>query len=381
MLYNKGVSGLKSKALITGASLFVFLYSGCGEQRDGNKGGVAAPAINPVVTVQSTIPDGLETPQGMLWIAGGEFRQGASSGDAMAMNHEKPSHMVLVDGFFMDIHEVTNADFARFVEATGYLTVAEREIDWEELKQQLPINTPKPADSILQPGSLVFSKTSNPVSDLNDFSQWWQWSVGANWRHPGGPETSVEGEEDHPVVHIAFDDAVAYCKWAGRRLPTEAEWEYAARGGLTEAICSWGKDLSVVASRANTWTGHFPNLNDLSDGYERTAPVSSYPPNAFGLHDMAGNVWEWTTDWYNTRYYSTLQQTPPLLNPSGAVTPHNDGNPYAKEKVIKGGSFLCHASYCASYRLSARMGNSPDSSLEHLGFRTVVTPKMIRSIN
>lgn len=358
--------------------MLIFLLSGCGGIRNEKKEGDPVLNTSNAVSVNKTIPDDIKIPTNMIWIPGGTFVQGAVAVDAMAMNHERPAHMVAVDGFFMDIHEVTNSDFDRFVKGTGYQTVAERDIDWEELKKQLPEDTPKPADSILEPGSLVFRKTGKPVGNLNDFSQWWRWSIGANWRHPGGPGTTFEDKKDHPVVHIAFEDALAYCEWAGRRLPTEAEWEYAARGGMAESICSWGNDLSAVASMANTWTGNFPNSNDLSDGFERTAPVSSFPPNGFGLHDMAGNVWEWTNDWYNTRYYGVLKSDTVQINPGGAETPFNPGDPYAREKVIKGGSFLCNSSYCASYRLSSRMGSSPDSSLEHLGFRTVATPDMLR---
>ncbi|MEZ4810666.1 MAG: formylglycine-generating enzyme family protein [Allomuricauda sp.] len=317
-------------------------------------------------------PDSIATPEGMVWIPGGIFMQGAVAGDQMAMRHERPIHPVAVDGFFMDTTEVTNAQYAKFAEETGYLTVAEREIDWEEMKKQLPPDTPKPSDSILQPGSLVFKKPDHPVMDLNDYSQWWEWKIGTSWKHPQGPQSNLEGKENYPVVHIAYEDAIAYCNWAGKRLPTEAEWEYAARGGIQEGIFPWGLDAEKVNSWANTWNGTFPMLNKPDDGYLNKAPVGSYPPNGYGLYDMVGNVWEMTQDWYNLEYYKDLAaQNDTILNPKGAEKPYNPYNPYANEKVIRGGSFLCNANYCASYRVSARMATSTDSAQEHMGFRTV----------
>ncbi|MDT7827100.1 formylglycine-generating enzyme family protein [Pricia sp. S334] len=329
-------------------------------------------------TVIKEKPKGVKTPEGMVWIPGGIIEQGAVPQDKMAMKHEKPAHTVAVDGFFMDITEVTNAEFKKFVDATGYTTVAERDIDWEEMKKQLPEGTPKPPDSIMQPGSLTFKKTESSVPNLYDFSQWWQWTIGADWKHPDGPQSSLVGKENEPVVHIAYEDAVAYCEWAGRRLPTEAEWELAAQGNHSESVYLWGDDASQLSEKANTWEGEFPVTNTEADGYNKRAPVKSYPPNDFGLYDMAGNVWEWTGDWYNSGYYDEVAAENTILkNPEGAKTPFNARDPYAKEKVMKGGSFLCNASYCASYRISARMATSPDSSLEHLGFRTVATLGMV----
>lgn len=325
-------------------------------------------------------PPGIDAPDGMVWIPGALFEQGAVLQDQMAMEHEKPAHKVVVDGFFMDITEVTNAQFKKFVEATGYKTIAEREIDWEEMKKQLPEGTPKPHDSIMQPGSLTFRKTKGPVPNLYDFSQWWQWTIGADWKHPEGPKSSLVGRGDQPVVHIAYEDAVAYCEWAHRRLPTEAEWERAAQGDHAGPVYSWGDDASELSQKANTWEGEFPVTNTKTDGFDKRAPVKSYPPNDFGLYDMAGNVWEWTGDWYNTDYYNDVAaQNSIPKNPEGATVPFNARDAYAKEKVMKGGSFLCNASYCASYRISARMATSLDSSLEHLGFRTVATVDMLRS--
>jgi formylglycine-generating enzyme required for sulfatase activity len=323
-------------------------------------------------------PDSLNTPEGMVWVRGSMFMQGAVDGDKMAMDHEKPAIEVEVDGFFMDATEVTNKEFAAFVKATGYVTVAERAIDWEELKMQVPPGTEKPHDSILQPGSLTFKKAKSTVANLYDFSQWWEWTIGANWQHPNGPESDIIGKENYPVVQIAYEDALAYCEWAVRRLPTEAEWELASRAGSNGTIYNWGDNVTVLSEKANTWEGEFPVANSKVDGFEFRAPVKSFPPNANGLYDTAGNVWEWTSDWYNANYYQDIKSKNRIsVNPLGAAGPFTPNNPLAREKVIKGGSFLCSASYCASYRVSARMGSSMDSALEHTGFRTVATVAML----
>ncbi len=319
------------------------------------------------------------TPKGMVWIPGGSFLQGAVPQDKTAMMLEKPQHQVTVDGFYMDITEVTNAQFKKFIDSTGYITVAEREIDWNELKKQLPSGTQKPHDSILQPGSLIFKKSKNTVPNLYDFSQWWKWEIGANWKHPHGKNSSITGKENYPVVHISYEDALAYCKWANRRLPTEAEWEFAARGTQKNTMYFWGNDEALLSQNANSWEGEFPVINTKKDGFEGLAPVKSYPANSLGLYDMAGNVWEFTSDWYNTNYYNEIDQKElQVKNPSGATISYSPTNPYLQEKIIKGGSFLCNASYCASYRISSRMGTSTDSSLEHVGFRTVATVEMVR---
>ncbi|WP_241448728.1 formylglycine-generating enzyme family protein [Aquimarina pacifica] len=306
-------------------------------------------------------------PSGMVWIPEGTFFQGAKKSDTLAMAHEMPRHSVHIDSFLIDIHEVTNAQFDKFVQETKYITLAERPVDWEELRKQLPPGTPKPADSILQPGSLIFKDRPDGVANLYNFSQWWEWKNGANWKHPQGPESDILGKENYPVVHVAYEDALAYCKWAGRELPTEAQWEYAATGGEKNKVFFWGNQLEAVAAMANTYTGDFPKNDDKSDGYSNTAPVKTYPANNFGLYDTAGNVWEWTSDWYDPNYYSQIHEQV-LSNPSGPNQPIN-GRP---EKVIKGGSFLCNDTYCASFRISARMGNSLDSSSEHKGFRTII---------
>jgi formylglycine-generating enzyme required for sulfatase activity len=363
-----------------GTSLLLFfstLIIGCKQKPESKK--VEKTPIQEHIQIIKNIPEGITTPNGMVWIPGGKFNQGAVKNDTMIMKHETPTHPVSVDGFFMDITEVTNAQFKKFVDVTNYITVAEREIVWEEMKKQLPLNTPKPHDSILQPGSLIFKKTRERVPNLFDYSQWWLWKIGANWKHPLGSESSIEGKDKYPVVHIAYEDALAYCKWAGRRLPTEAEWEYASRGENKNAIFFWGNDIKNLSSYANTWEGEFPLQNTKADGYENKAPVCSYPPNSYALYDMAGNVWEWTQDWYNTTYYNQLKQQGLTHNPMGAEKPYNPNNPALREKVIKGGSFLCSDSYCASYRNSARMATSMDSSLEHLGFRTVLSVDMINT--
>ncbi len=311
-------------------------------------------------------------PDGMIWIPAGKFIQGAVMGDKMAMSHEKPSHEVSISGFFMDTTEVTNAQFKKFVTATHYITIAERAIDWDEMKKQLPLGTIKPHDSILQAGSLTFKPSEDKLPNLYDFSQWWRWTIGANWRHPQGQNSTIERKDNHPVVHIAYQDALAYCEWRGRSLPTEAQWEYAARG-QQDGIYAWGTDGAILSKQANSWEGSFPDTNTMMDGFLGTAVVGSFPPNQFNLYDMSGNVWEWTSDWYDPRYYKMLATTKGLIkDPKGATNAYNPNNPYTPERVIKGGSFLCNAAYCASYRVSARMASSEDSASEHKGFRTVI---------
>lgn len=368
--------------------LLAWATLGCGDQKSANKNVREDTTVidvddkTTVVALLSDLPKDISIPEGMVWVPGSVFEQGAVAQDKMAMGHEKPTFKVAVDGFFMDATEVTNEEFKEFVKETGYITIAEREIDWEEMKEQLPAGTPKPHDSIMQPGSLTFKKAKSSVTNLYDFSQWWIWTIGADWKHPEGPGSSIKGRENNPVVHIAYEDAQAYCSWAGHRLPTEAEWELAARGGEANTIYFWGDNNALLGKQANTWEGEFPVNNSKEDGFEKRAPVKSYPPNKLGLYDMAGNVWEWTDDWYNTNYYQEgSKKNQVLQNPKGAEVPFNQQDPYAREKVMKGGSFLCSASYCASYRISARMATSLDSSLEHLGFRTVASVAMVRRHN
>jgi len=312
---------------------------------------------------------------GMVWIPGGIYDMGASDSDRMALSHEKPKHTVKVDGFYMDETEVTNAQFSRFIQATNYITTAERPVDWELIKQQLPPGIPKPHDSLLLPGSLLFKKTKESVPNLYDFSQWWRWTNGANWKQPEGKGSSIDGKDNHPVVHVSYEDAMAYCHWAGRRLPTEAEWEFAARGGKRDKIYFWGDLTDKLSSYVNSWEGEFPVDNTQADGFEKSAPVKTYPPNGYGLYEISGNVWEWTSDWYSSQYYQYCRENSITNNPKGPNEAFNPNNPYVDERVIRGGSFLCNASYCASYRVSSRMATDPNTSLEHLGFRTVIDLK------
>lgn len=304
---------------------------------------------------------------GMALIPGGLLNMGGDNDQAS--DNEFPKHKVEVDSFWMDRTEVTNRQFEEFVKATGYVTVAERPVVWEELAKDLPPGTQPPPDSVLQPGALVFKATSGSVS-LDDVSQWWRWVVGANWRHPEGPGSDIAKKMDHPVVQISWEDANAYAHWKGCRLPTEAEWEWAARGGLANNIYPWGNEpVEEGAPKANFWQGMFPYDNKLSDGFYTTAPVGSFPPNGFGLFDMAGNVWEWCSDWFDVSFYKSEQAC--YSNTKGAAAPNNPSMPYLKEKILRGGSFLCNDDYCSGYRNARRMGSSPDTGLNHVGFRCV----------
>jgi formylglycine-generating enzyme len=307
---------------------------------------------------------------GMVWIPGGEFVIGSDADDAR--RSEQPAHRVRVPGFWIDQTEVTNREFQKFVEATRYVTTAEKKPDLEEIMRQVPEGTPPPAPELLVPGSLVFMPTEGPVP-LDDVSQWWHWTAGADWRHPEGPQSTIKGREDHPVVQVSWDDAVAYAKWAGKRLPTEAEWEFAARGGLKEKHFVWGDEpVSEAHPQANIWQGDFPSKNLATDGFERTAPVKSFPPNGYGLYDMAGNVWEWCSDWFDVNAYRRRAGHGLADNPQGPAKSFNPEQPRMPERTQRGGSFLCNADYCSSYRPSARMGCSPDTGMSHLGFRCVI---------
>ena len=303
----------------------------------------------------------------MVLIPGGVFSMG---GDGDGWKDEFPKHKVEIDSFWMDINEVTNNQFLEFVNSTGYITTAESNIDWNQMKMDLPPNTPKPDDSYLVPSSLVFFPTSGAVN-LNDVSQWWKFINGANWRQPQGPGSNIDGKGNHPVVHVSWYDAIAYCEWAGTRLPTEAEWEYASRGGIIDATFSWGnEDLDEGKLKANTWNGNFPYYNSKDDGFIYTADVRSFEPNGYGLFDMSGNVWEWCSDWYDENYYYSVSEIV-SINPQGPPKSYDSNEPYAQKKVSRGGSFLCHKSYCTGYRNSMRMKSTPDTSSMHTGFRTV----------
>jgi len=306
--------------------------------------------------------------ENMVWIPAGTYMMGGDN--EQARRDELPKHKVKVKGFWMDKTEVTNKQFAAFIKASAYVTTAEIKPDWNELKKQLPPGTAKPPDSQLVPASLVFVQIKHAVN-LNNHSQGWRWQAQANWRQPKGPNSSIKSKNNHPVVHVSWFDANAYCKFYNKRLPTEAQWEWAARGNLNNKIYPWGNEpIDSGKVKANTWQGQFPYKNQLRDKYFSTAPVKSYPSNAYGLYDMAGNVWEWTRDWYDASYYQ--QQAATLSdNPQGPEKSFDPRAPHTPQKSIRGGSYLCNESYCSGYRVAARMKSSPDTSLEHTGFRCV----------
>jgi formylglycine-generating enzyme required for sulfatase activity len=308
---------------------------------------------------------------GMVVIKGGRFWMGGDS--IWGRPDEFPSHQVEVSSFYMDVQEVTNKQFKAFVDATGYITTAEKKPDWEELKLQVPPGTPKPSDDMLVAASLVFTPPNRPVS-LDNASAWWAWVPGANWKHPEGPKSNLTGKDDYPVVHVSWEDAMAYCRWAGKRLPTEAEWEFAARGGQLDAIYPWGNELITKGKKkANAWDGNFPNKNTGLDGYVGAAPVRQFAPNQFGLYDMAGNVWEWVSDWYTADYYKECMKKGVVMNPQGPAKSLDPDEPYGQKKVTRGGSFLCNDQYCSGFRIGARMKTSWDTGLNHTGFRCAVS--------
>jgi formylglycine-generating enzyme required for sulfatase activity len=305
----------------------------------------------------------------MVWIPPGEFTMG--SDESWSMHNERPAHRVKVKGFWMDRHDVTNDEFAAFARATGYVTTAERKPRWEDLQKQLPPDTPRPPENQLVPGSLVFTPVREAVS-LDDLSQWWRWVPGADWRHPEGPGSDLHGRGHHPVVQVSWDDATAYAAWSKKRLPTEAEWERAARGGLEAKRYAWGNELRPAGGHmANVWQGLFPVKDTAEDGYAGTSPVESFPANAFGLYDMAGNVWQWCSDWYRADAFADRASHGACENPAGPSRSLDPNEPYTPKRVVKGGSFLCSPSYCESYRPSARRGTPPDTGTSHTGFRCV----------
>lgn len=301
----------------------------------------------------------------MILIPGGSFKMGAD--DDTGMPDEYPQHTIQLDSFYLDAHEVTNDEFAAFVAATGYITTAERPISKEELMASLPPGAEEPDSSMLIPGSLVFVPTEGPV-DLRDVRQWWSFELYADWKHPKGPESDIKGLGNHPVVHVSWEDAQAYAKWAGKRLPTEAEWEYAARGGRKAELYPWGMEHPQTGkAKANIWNGHFPYENTETDGFYGTSPVKSFPANGYQLYDMSGNVWEWTADWYDAQSYAAMPAE--SHNPTGPNTPNDPDDPSNPKRVIRGGSFMCSDEYCRGYRVTARMKTTPSSGLSNLGFR------------
>lgn len=318
-------------------------------------------------TLDQIVFNGDTSNTGMVSIPGGGFMMGADN--EQADKDEYPKHKVILDPFWIDQHEVTNDQFAKFIESTGYVTTAERKPDWEELKKQLPPGTPKPDESLLVAASLVFTPQKQEV-DLNDYSQWWAWVPGASWKHPEGPDSNIDGKGNYPVIHISWDDAMAYCKWAGKRLPTEAEWEYASRGGLNNKIYPWGNEhINKGKAKANTWEGSFPYKNTAFDTFQGIAPVKSFAPNGYGLYDMAGNVWEWCLDKYRNDYYQSINKPDGVKNPQGPLDSFDPDEPYTPKRVSRGGSFMCNESYCSGYRVARRMKSSPDSGMSNLGFR------------
>jgi sulfatase modifying factor 1 len=320
--------------------------TGCQSPRD------AAPAIR--ATTPTAAPDG------MVWVAGGTFWMGC---DDCGMPDALPTHRVAVDGFWMDRTPVTNAEFERFVQTTGYVTVAERQLDPTDFAGV-------PRDKLV-PGSAVFHATSEPVP-LDNPLQWWRYTPGASWSHPEGPGSGIRDRANHPVVHIAFDDAVAYATWAGKRLPTEAEFEFAARGGLDRNRYAWGNEMAPGGRAiANTWQGRFPATDSGEDGYRGTSPVTAFPPNGFDLYDMGGNVWQWCSDWYRPDYYATLAAEPVAHNPQGPGDSFDPQEPGLAKRVLRGGSYLCTDQYCARYLVGSRGKSEISSATSNLGFRLV----------
>jgi formylglycine-generating enzyme required for sulfatase activity len=313
----------------------------------------------------------------MVWVPGGEFTMGTDSD--LGWDDEKPAHRVQVDGFWMDETDVTNAQFQKFVDATGYVTTAEKPPDPEEVLRQLGPDAPPPPKENLVPSSLVFVPTAGPVplTGPRAHRQWWKWTPGANWKHPEGPSSNIAGREDHPVVHVSWHDAVAYAQWAGKRLPTEAEWEFAARGGLDNKPYVWGDEKPGADGKwqCNIWQGDFPYRNSAEDGYARTSPVKAFSPNGYGLYDMSGNVWQWCSDWYQRNLYQSRAGAGVIANPAGPDKSSDRTRRYAPLRVQKGGSFLCNDAYCTRYRPSARQSCTPDTGMSHMGFRCVMSAK------
>jgi sulfatase modifying factor 1 len=334
---------------------------------------MSAAQFKPTVEAETKLRG--SAPEGMVWIPGGEFSMGGPDASAGlcspdTMVDAQPVLRVKVDGFWMDKTEVTNAAFARFVEATGYKTVAEIAPTAEEFPGAPP--------ELLVAGAVVFRPPTQKIS-LDNHLQWWSYVPGANWRHPEGRDSSIQGRESHPVVHIAWKDAVAYATWAGKRLPTEAEWEFAARGGLFGKVYAWGDEFQPGGkAMANTWQGRFPVKDEALDGFAGTAAAASFPPNGYDLHDMAGNVWEWVADWYRADAYPRAARAAagnPLVNPGGPEDSWDPSEPGIRKRVQRGGSFLCTDQYCTRYMIGTRGKGDIDTPTNHTGFRCVRSDK------
>jgi sulfatase modifying factor 1 len=326
-------------------------------------------------TLENRTPPPGAAPEGMVWIPGGEFSMGAADPRGAddndvgmhATDDSRPIHRVYVDGFWMDKTEVTNAQFAAFVKATGYVTIADKQPRAEDFPGAPPEN--------LVAGSVIFAPPDHPVPLDNHF-QWWAYVKGANWRHPLGPNSSIEGKDNDPVVHVAYEDAVGYLTWARKRLPTEAEWEFAARGGLTGQLYPWGNDFKRDAHwMLNSHQGHFPDHDAGDDRFTGIAPVAQFAANGYGLFDVAGNVWEWVSDWYRPDYYAQLAAERGVArNPPGPAASFDPSEPDQRKRVQRGGSFLCTDQYCSRYMVGTRGKGDPDTGTNHVGFRGVTSP-------
>jgi len=325
-------------------------------------------------TVPNPAPAPGAAPAGMVWIPGGEFAMGTKDPTKMScegtghdpMPDARPIHRVALDGYWMDATEVTNEQFAQFVNATGYVTVAERKPRAEDFPGAPP--------EALVPGSIIFTPTPGLVP-LDNFIAWWRYEPGTDWRHPDGPRSDVTGHEKYPVVHVSYEDATAYAQWAGKRLPTEAEWEFASRGGLAGKPFAWGEELKPAAKwMANIFQGPFPVKDSGMDGYVGPAPVAQYPANGYGLYDVAGNVWEWCSDWYRPDYYEQLAKSGVARNPQGPADSFDPSEPGVPKRVHRGGSFLCSDQYCTRYMMGSRGKGEPSSAANHIGFRCVLNP-------
>ncbi|MEK6320581.1 MAG: formylglycine-generating enzyme family protein [Acidobacteriota bacterium] len=325
----------------------------------GSGGTKPDPATSALVGTNSTSPPGT-APDGMVWIPGGTFWMGCDDCD---MPDTQPVHLVTVEGYWIDRTPVTNSQFAQFVKATGYVTIADRRPD--------PKDYPGADPESVVAGSAVFTAPSQDVP-LDDYTRWWRYVPGASWKHPEGPGSTIEGREDHPVVQIAWEDAAAFAKWAGKRLPTEAEFEFAARAGMDRNQYAWGNELKPGGKwPANIWQGRFPSNNLAEDGYQRTSPVTAFPANGFGLYDVGGNVWQWCADWYRPDYFASLAASGVAHNPQGPLDSYDPQEPGIPKRVQKGGSFLCSDRYCSRYLVGSRGRGAADTGGSNTGFRCV----------